>query len=94
MFKLFPEEKNNLVAPHGNLSSFSLGTWLFPRKKDNFPRERPKFVGETYIPKTFAIRTIPCLLLYKLVTYHWKGLEESYNFVVGSILIKFYMKFF
>jgi hypothetical protein len=26
--------------------------------------------------------------IYKLATYHWKGFKESYNFVVGTILIK------
>jgi hypothetical protein len=48
----------------------------------NFPREKPKFLKETYVPNLLAFT------VYKLVTYHWKGVEESYNFVVESISIK------
>jgi hypothetical protein len=67
---------------------------LFLGEKGNFLGERPKFFMETYVPKKIAIRTIPCLLLYKFATYHWKGLKENYNFIVGSISIKIYMKNF
>jgi hypothetical protein len=35
-----------------------------------------------------SIIVISYLFLYKLATYHWKGFEESYKFVNGSISIK------
>jgi hypothetical protein len=44
----------------------------------------PKFPTETNVPKSLAIPIISYLLLYKLVIYHRKGLEESYKFVAGS----------
>jgi hypothetical protein len=31
---------------------------------------------------------ISCSFLYRLVTYHWKGFKDSYNFVVGGTSIK------
>jgi len=31
-------------------------------------------------------------VLYRLVAYHWKGLKEGYNFVVGSTSIQICMK--
>jgi hypothetical protein len=36
----------------------------------------------------FSIILISYLFLYKLATYHWKGLEESYNFVVEALQSK------
>jgi hypothetical protein len=68
---------------------------LFLGEKSTSPKERPKFLGGTYVPyvlKILAIIVISYLFLYRLVTYHWKGLEESYNFVVENILIKTQMK--
>jgi hypothetical protein len=35
-----------------------------------------------YVPEFLAIIIIPFLYLYRLTTYHWKGLEENYNFVI------------
>jgi hypothetical protein len=32
------------------------------------------------------------LNIYSLVTYHWKGLEKNYNFVIENILIKTHMQ--
>jgi hypothetical protein len=53
-----------------------------------FPKEGPKFIEEYYVLNHFAIITISCLFLYRLIPYHWKGLEKGYNFVVGSTSIK------
>jgi len=43
-----------------------------------------------YVTNIFAIIIISFLFLYSLVTYHWKGLKERYNFVIGNISIKIY----
>lgn len=45
-----------------------------------------------FITQRSWVQTIPCSLVYKLATYHWKSLKESYNFVIGNISIKIYMK--
>jgi hypothetical protein len=54
--------------------------------------KRLKFLEKKYILNVFAITTISCLFLYRLATYHWKGLEVGYNFVVGNTSIKIHMK--
>jgi hypothetical protein len=40
----------------------------------------------------FFIIIVMFLNIYSLATYHWKGLEKNYNFVVENILIKIHMK--
>jgi hypothetical protein len=52
----------------------------------------PKYPGETYIQNFLAITFISCLSLYRLATYHWKGFEERYNFVVEKNLIGTHMQ--
>jgi len=47
-------------------------------------KKRLKFFRGTYVLNLLTITIISYLFLYKLVTYYWKGLEENYNFVVGS----------
>jgi hypothetical protein len=64
----------------------------FPKEPYMFSRERLKFIKKTYVPNLFAITNISCLFLYSFATYHWKGFEESYNFVVANILIKIHMQ--
>jgi hypothetical protein len=49
------------------------------------------FLGNNHVSNHFAITIISCLFSYMLA-YHWKGLEEGYKFVVGSISIKIHMK--
>jgi hypothetical protein len=61
-------------------------------KEQCFPQERPKFLGETYVPNLFVITTISYPFLYGLVTYHEKSLEENYNFVIGITLIRIHLK--
>jgi hypothetical protein len=67
---------------------------LFPRKKTTFtgnnvfPKERPKFLGETYVPNHFVIITISYSFLYGFVIYHGKVLKDNYNFVIGIISIR------
>jgi hypothetical protein len=39
--------------------------------------ERPKFLGEINVTNLLAIIIISYYFLYRLLTYHWKGLEES-----------------
>jgi hypothetical protein len=51
-----------------------------------------KYLRKTFVPNFFATITISCSFLYKLVTYYWKVLKESYNFVVKNISIKIHMK--
>jgi hypothetical protein len=58
---------------------------IVPHDTMNFPREKPKFPEETYVPNLLAFTII--FFLYKLASFHWKGLKESYNFV-GSTSIK------
>jgi hypothetical protein len=66
-----------------------------------FPRESTLFRGEgalllrelrPYFLNLLTIIVIPFLFLYMLVTYHWKGLKENDNFVVGSISTKTHME--
>jgi hypothetical protein len=47
---------------------------------------------ETNLSNFLIIIVISNLLLYKLVTYNWKGLKDIYNFVIGSISIKTHMQ--
>jgi hypothetical protein len=49
--------------------------------------ERLKFLEKKYVPNIFVITTISCLFLYRLATYHWKGIEEGYNFAVGNTFV-------
>jgi len=51
-----------------------------------------KFLEKTYVPNLFTTKTILCYVLYKIVTYHWKGSNENYNFIVENISIKIHMK--
>jgi hypothetical protein len=51
-----------------------------------------KYVKETYVSNHFIIIIIWCSFLYKLATYHWKGLNKIYSFVVENILINIYMQ--
>jgi hypothetical protein len=53
---------------------------------------KAQFLGEQPCFKLSPITTISCLFLYGLVTYHWKGLEIDYNFVVRNISIRIDMK--
>jgi len=61
-----------------------LGKNQFPWATMNFLRENPKFPRETYVPILLVIKIIAYVFLYRGATYHWKGLKESYNFVVGN----------
>jgi hypothetical protein len=54
--------------------------------------KRLKFLRETYVLNLFVIIIISLLFLYSLVNYHWKGIKERYNFVVGNISIKIHMQ--
>jgi hypothetical protein len=51
--------------------------------------ERHKFPKETYVSKHFAIILISYLFLYRFLTYHWKGLEDSYNLIIGRYTLAF-----
>jgi hypothetical protein len=61
---------------------------LFPKEQSTSPGERSKFLEETYVPNLLAIIAISYLFLYSLVTYHSKGFEEMYNFVVEELQFK------
>jgi hypothetical protein len=50
------------------------------------------FPWETYVLNIFTIVIISCSFLCKLVTYHWRGFKNIYNFVDGSISIKTHMQ--
>jgi len=39
-----------------------------------------------------TITVISFYFLLRFATYHWKGLKEKYNFVVGNTSIKAHMK--
>jgi hypothetical protein len=72
---------------------------IVPQGKRQLAQRTMKFPqGKTQVPwgnicyKYFTIIIISCSFLYRLATYHWKGFEESYNFVVGSISIKAHMQ--
>jgi hypothetical protein len=54
--------------------------------------EMPKFIEKTYVSNLFAITNISCLFLYSFAIYHWKGFEESYNFLVANISIRIHMQ--
>jgi hypothetical protein len=48
--------------------------------------------GETYVSNFYAFGTISHFFWYMIAAYHWKGVHESYNFVVGSTSIKIRME--
>jgi hypothetical protein len=50
------------------------------------------FSGKHMFQFFFSFETISWLFLYMLATYHWKGIHESYNFVLGSTSIIIHMK--
>jgi hypothetical protein len=54
--------------------------------------EQLNFLKGTYVLNFFAMIIISGLFLYKLVTYHWKGLKENYNYIVEGISIKIHMQ--
>jgi hypothetical protein len=68
--------KEKAISPGNN--ELSLGKGL------NSPRK--------HMFRFFCNQTISCSFLYWLVTYHWKVLEEKYNFVAESISIRIHMK--
>jgi hypothetical protein len=67
---------------------------IVPQGKRQFHGERSKFFKETYVPKKLQSKPSHVCYYISLQPIIEKDLEESYNFVVGSISIKFYMKFF
>ncbi len=87
-------KKKKLIAPHGNLSSFSFRTWLFLGEKGNSMGKGPSSSKKTYVPKNLQLEPSHVCYYISLQPIIGKDLEESYNFVVGSISIKFYMKIF
>jgi len=94
--KNFPSEKYNFPREQwiflGERPKFFEKKDTFLREQCIFPREMPKLPKETYVPNLFAITVISFLFLYVIATYHWKGFEESYNFVGGNISIKIHMQ--
>jgi hypothetical protein len=60
-------------------------------KPMNFLRGKAQVLWKTYVLKHLTIGVISYLFLYMRMIYHWKGLEENYNFVVESISIKIQM---
>jgi hypothetical protein len=85
----FPKEQWILL---GERPKFLGPKGTFPEERCIFLGERPKFPKKPYILNHFAITTISCLFIYSLTTYLWKGLEESYNFVIQNISIKIHMQ--
>ncbi len=55
------------------------------RNNGPFPNEQSCF-------ESFCNHNHFMFILYKFMTYHWKGVEKDYNFVIGSISIKIHMK--
>ncbi len=51
----------------------------FPEEQCIFFRERPKFPGEQSCFESFRNHNHLWFILYKLVTYHWKGFKEGYK---------------
>jgi len=87
------KEKKGLSCSLTPLKFLLLGDMIITQGKTNFPKKQwPKFLEGTYVPKFLAIIIISYLFLYRLVTYHSKVLEESYNFVVEKTLIKTQMQ--
>jgi len=71
-----------------NEISFGKGS-SFLGKKAAFLRNNVLSLGKApsssrnnHVPNYFAITTMSCSFLYRLMIYHWKGLEKDYNFVV------------
>jgi hypothetical protein len=63
----------------------SLGKKATSLRNNYFPRKNT-------CSKFFSMIIISCSFLYRLVTYHWKGLEDNYNYVVEGISIKIHMQ--
>jgi hypothetical protein len=85
-------------VPHGikkiphKIMNFFGGRPKFGREKGTFLKKQYIFLRETYVLKLFAITTISCLFLYRLIHCYWKGLEDGYNFVIAYTSIKFTYK--
>ncbi len=60
---------DNMIVPQGK-ANFLGEQWTLLE-------ERPKFLGEINVTNLLAIIIISYYFLYRLLTYHWKGLEES-----------------
>jgi hypothetical protein len=58
----------------------------------NFLKEQLTYPEETYVLNFFAMIIISSSFVYRLVTYHWKGLKENNSYVVESISIKIHMQ--
>jgi hypothetical protein len=101
--KKFPKEQRIFL---GERLKFPKEKDNFPQKQCSFPRKGLSSLGRkatslrkrlsspwnSHVPNNFTISTISCWLLYRLATYHWKVLEEGYNFVVENISIKIHYK--
>jgi len=89
---IVPKGKKGLSCSLGQLKLLLLRDMIVPGGKPTSFEETPKFLRGTNLSKLVAIKIISYLFLYSLLTYHWKGLEKNYNFVVGRISIKTYMQ--
>jgi hypothetical protein len=67
----------NVTSPRSNILSL----------RNNGP-----FLNEQSCFESFCNHNHFMFILYKFMTYHWKGVENGYNFVVGSTSIRIHMK--
>ncbi len=58
----------------------------------NFPHGRTQIPKGNICFKLFCNHKHLMFFLYKLADYHWKVIEETYIFVIESILVKIHMK--
>ncbi len=90
------EEKGNF--PGSNVFSLKEGQSAL-RKKANSSRSNvfslrkdPSSFKNNHVSNCFVITTISCWFFYKLANYHWKGFNDGYNSMVGSVSIGIHMK--
>jgi hypothetical protein len=81
------------ICSQENLSSFSPGIRLF-RGNNELPLGKgpSSLKGSSLLFESLSNHSHLIVVLYKVVTYRWKGFKDSYNFVVGNISIKIHMQ--
>jgi hypothetical protein len=89
---LFPREKNGISCSPWQLKFLLPGDIIVTHGTMNFPCGKAQIPWRNICSKFLGITIISYLFLYRFVTFHWKGLEENYNFVVQSISIKAHMQ--
>jgi hypothetical protein len=87
-----PKQVSNRVKKVPSQKIISLGSSNFCLGNNIFSPGKGPSSSKKNVLNLFVITIISCLFLYCFITYHWKGFEKIYNFIVGNISIKIHMQ--